>query len=83
VNVTLGARSLETFRNFSALFGQEIDLHQVGCLFLLGTPEAITAFEANVALQNALGVPSRVIGVDEARRLSPPNCPGQGVKFTV
>jgi sarcosine oxidase subunit beta len=71
VNVTLGARSLETFRNFSALFGQEIDLHQVGCLFLLGTPEAITAFEANVALQNALGVPSRVIGVDEARRLSP------------
>src|SRR5687768_18367901 len=28
VNVTLGARSLETFRNFTSLFGQEIDLHQ-------------------------------------------------------
>jgi sarcosine oxidase subunit beta len=35
----------------------------------------VAAFEANVALQNDLGVPSRVIGVDEARRLSPPSCP--------
>jgi sarcosine oxidase, subunit beta len=71
VNVTLGARSLETFRNFPSLFGQEIDLHQVGYLFLLSSPEAVAAFEANVALQNDLGVPSRMIGVEEARRLSP------------
>ncbi len=71
VNIALGARSLETFRDFPALFGQEIDLPQVGYLFLLGTPEAVAAFEANVALQNDLGVPSRVIDVEEARRLSP------------
>ncbi len=71
VNVTLGARSLETFRSFSAIFGQEIDLHQVGYLFLLSTPESVAAFEANVALQNDLGIPSRMIGVDEARRRSP------------
>ena len=71
VNIALGARSLETFRDFPARFGQDIDLHQVGYLFLLSTPEAVAAFEANVALQNELGVPSRVIGVDEARRLSP------------
>jgi sarcosine oxidase subunit beta len=71
VNITLGARSLETFRDFPARFGQPIDLQQVGYLFLLGTPEAVSAFEANVALQNDLGVPSRMIDVDEARRLSP------------
>ena len=71
VNIALGARSLETFRDFPRLFGQEIDFAQVGYLFLLGTPEAVAAFEANVALQNSLGVPSRMIGVDEARRLSP------------
>jgi sarcosine oxidase subunit beta len=71
VNIALGARSLETFRNFTSLFGQEIDLHQVGYLFLLSTPESVVAFEANVALQNDLGVPSRMIGVEEARRLSP------------
>jgi sarcosine oxidase subunit beta len=71
VNITLGARSLETFRDFSALFGQEIDLREVGYLFLLSSPEDVSAFEANVALQNDLGIPSRMIGVDEARRLSP------------
>src|SRR3712207_2703746 len=71
VNIALGARSLETFREFPRLFGQEIDFHEVGYLFLLDSPSAVSAFEANVALQNDLGVPSRVIGVDEACRLSP------------
>src|SRR5919107_3253510 len=71
LNIALGARSLETFRDFPRLFGQEIDLQQVGYLFLLGTPDDVAAFEANVALQNSLGVPSRMVGVDEARRLSP------------
>ncbi|SDZ16975.1 sarcosine oxidase subunit beta [Geodermatophilus africanus] len=71
VNIALGARSLEAFREFPRLFGQEIDLHQVGYLFLLGSRLAVRAFEANVALQNELGVPSRMISVAEARRLSP------------
>ena len=71
VNIALGARSLEAFRDFPARFGQEIDFRQVGYLFLLSTPEAVAAFEATVALQNDLGVPSRLIGVDEARRRSP------------
>jgi sarcosine oxidase, subunit beta len=71
VNIALGARSLETYRDFPARFGQEIDFCPVGYLFLLSTPEAVAAFEANVALQNDLGVPSRVIDVEEARRLSP------------
>lgn len=71
VNIALGARSLETFTNFGALFDQEIDFHQVGYLFLLSTPEAVSAFEANVALQNDLGVPTRMIEVAEAARRSP------------
>ena len=71
VNITLGARSLETFRDFPARFGQEIDFAAVGYLFLLSTPEAVAAFEDAVALQNGLGVPSRMIDVAEAQRLSP------------
>ena len=71
VNIALGARSLETFRDFPARFGQEIDFRQVGYLFLLSTPEAVAAFETNVALQNELGVPSRMISLAEAERLSP------------
>lgn len=71
VNIALGARSLETFTRFEELFGHDIDLHQVGYLFLLSTQESVDAFEANVALQNGLGVPSRLISVAEATALSP------------
>jgi len=71
VNIELGLRSLRTFETFAADLGQEIDLHQVGYLFLLDRPEHVAEFEANVALQNELGVPSRMIDVNEAKRLSP------------
>ncbi|MFC4785840.1 NAD(P)/FAD-dependent oxidoreductase [Nocardioides sp. MAHUQ-72] len=71
VNIELGLRSLETFERFADTFGQEIDLHRVGYLFLLDRPEHVAAFEQNVALQNELGVPSRMIDVAEAARLSP------------
>ncbi|MEV6350844.1 FAD-binding oxidoreductase [Actinoplanes sp. NPDC051851] len=71
VNIVLGARSLETFANFPALFGQEIDFHRVGYLFLLSEEASEKAFEASVALQNELGVPSRMVGVAEAGRMSP------------
>lgn len=71
VNIRLGARSLEAFARFGERPGQEIDLHRVGYLFLLSRPEDVASFERGVALQNELGVPSRMISVAEARRLSP------------
>ena len=71
VNIELGARSLRAFETFGATFGQEIDLRQVGYLFLLERPEHVEAFEKNIALQNELGVPSRLVDVTEAKALSP------------
>jgi len=71
VNITLGARSLETFADFAARFGQEIDFRRVGYLFLLSSPASVAAFEAGVALQNDLGIPARMISVAEAHRMSP------------
>ncbi|MFI6493390.1 NAD(P)/FAD-dependent oxidoreductase [Streptomyces sp. NPDC050564] len=71
LNIQLGARSLEAFARFGEEPGQDIGLHRVGYLFLLSTPEEVAAFEAGVRLQNALGVPSRMIDPAEARRLSP------------
>jgi sarcosine oxidase subunit beta len=71
VNVQLGLRSLRAFETFRQDFGQEIDLHQVGYLFLLDRPEDVALFEKSVALQNELGVPSRMLEVPEAKRLSP------------
>jgi sarcosine oxidase subunit beta len=71
VNVELGLRSLRTFETFEREFGQDIDLRHVGYLFLLDQPHHVEAFERNVAMQNELGVASRMIDVAEAKRLSP------------
>ena len=71
VNIRLAMRSMETFRTFADDFDQDIDYHEVGYLFLLDNEADVATFTANVALQNSLGVPSRIIDVAEARRLSP------------
>ncbi|MFG3182711.1 NAD(P)/FAD-dependent oxidoreductase [Streptomyces nigra] len=71
LNIRLGARSLEAFARFEQDTGYDIGLHRVGYLFLLSTPEDVTAFEAAVRLQNSLAVPSRMIDPAEARELSP------------
>jgi sarcosine oxidase subunit beta len=71
LNVALGLRSIEAFERFAERPGGEIDLHQVGYLFLLDREEDVRAFEAGVALQNALGVPSRLLAPEEARELCP------------
>jgi sarcosine oxidase, subunit beta len=71
INIALALRSLRTFETFGEQFGQEIDFHQVGYLFLLDSPADVTSFEHAVQIQNELGVPSRLIPVAEAAQLSP------------
>ncbi len=71
INIELGARSLEAFGRFPERPGQEIDLHTVGYLFLLSTEEQVSGFARDVALQNELGISSRMIDPAEAKRLSP------------
>lgn len=71
VNIELGKHSLDTFERFQADFDQQIDLHEVGYLFLLDNEEHIEAFARNAELQNALGVDSRMISIAEAKELSP------------
>ena len=71
LNIMLGKRSLDLFAEFPQRPGQEIDLHRSGYLFVLTRPEDVELFTASVALQNSLGVESRMVDVDEACRLSP------------
>ena len=71
VNIALGARSLEAFARFGERPGQEIDLHRVGYLFLLEHAEHVQAMTSAVALQNELGIRSRMVSPDEAQQLSP------------
>jgi sarcosine oxidase subunit beta len=71
LNVAIGLRSIEAFRRFGERPGAEIDLRQVGYLFLLDRADDVSAFEAGVALQNELGVPSRFVSLREAAKLCP------------
>lgn len=71
INIALGLRSLETFERFGEEFGQEIDLHQVGYLFLLESDADVAVFTKNAELQRSMGVDSRMISVTEAAALSP------------
>jgi sarcosine oxidase subunit beta len=71
LNIAIGLRGVEAFMRFAERPGGEIDFRQVGYLFLLDRPEDVPVFEQSVALQNELGVPSRVVDPEEAGRLSP------------
>jgi sarcosine oxidase, subunit beta len=71
INIHLALRSLRAFETFTEQFGQEIDFHQVGYLFLLDSAADVSSFGDAVRIQNELGVPSRMITVAEAARLSP------------
>ena len=71
LNIAIGLRGVEAFTQFARRPGGEIDFRQVGYLFLLDRPEDVPVFEESVALQNELGVPSRVVDPEEAGRLSP------------
>ncbi len=71
LNIALALRSLEAFGAFGVRPGWEIDLRRVGYLFLLDDPGDVAAFESSVALQNGLGVPSRLVEPAEAASLCP------------
>jgi sarcosine oxidase, subunit beta len=71
LNIRIALRSIEAFMRFAERPGGEIDLHQVGYLFALTTPEQVDAFTASIELQQRLGVPSRLLTPDEAGALNP------------
>ena len=65
LNIALGRRSLEAFARFGERPGAEIDLHQVGYLFLLDREEDVAAFEERRAAERARR-PIRLVPLDEA-----------------
>ncbi len=71
LNIQIAHRSLAAFRDFARRPGWEIDLRQVGYLFVLASESDVAVFEQNVALQNEYGVPSRMITAAQARELCP------------
>jgi sarcosine oxidase subunit beta len=71
LNIEIAKRSLAAYADFAHRPGWEIDYDEIGYLFVLTTEAEVATFERSVALQNRLGVPSRIIAPEEARELCP------------
>lgn len=72
-NCLLGQRSIAFFEQAQTLlqYPDDLEFKQEGYLILATTPEECTQFEKNVALQNACGIPSRVVSKAEALAIVP------------
>jgi sarcosine oxidase subunit beta len=71
VNIELSKLSIGMMERFADEMGQEVGLRRCGYLFMLDDAADLEQFKQNVALQNAHGAPSRVVGVEEIRELAP------------
>jgi sarcosine oxidase subunit beta len=71
VTIRMSLYSQNIYRHFKDEFGVPVDYHEIGYLFLLTTQQELDGFRRNVALQNSLGVPSRIIGPDEVKDIVP------------
>ena len=70
-NLALAERSLRAFEGFGRRPGASIDLHQVGYLFLHTDPDAWLTAQDAVTRQNAQGIDSRILSIEEAAAKSP------------
>ena len=71
VNIELSKLSIGMMERFPAEMDQAVGLRRCGYLFLLDNDADLAQFRANVALQNRLGVPSRLVDLAEIAALAP------------
>ncbi len=71
LNIEIARRSMDAFRAFDRRPGWEIDLKEVGYLFVLSREEDVRQFEQSVALQASLGLPTRLLTAAGVRELCP------------
>jgi sarcosine oxidase, subunit beta len=71
VNILLSRYSIERLKRFGEEVGGEAGLKQIGYLLLVSDPQRWEEYRRSAALQNSLGVASRVLSAAEARDLLP------------
>ena len=71
VNVRLSLYSIDRLRHFEEEVGGFAGLKQIGYLLLVSDPETWKQYRSNVALQQSLGVRSRLLTPPEIRDLVP------------
>lgn len=71
INIQFSLESVAFWRRWDEEIGLPADYREDGYLFLAQTEDEAETFKRNVALQNSMGVPSRLISSAEADRLVP------------
>lgn len=71
VNIELSKVSIAMMERFGAEMDQEVGLRRCGYLFLLDSEPDVEQFRKNAALQNSLGIPTRVLDPEETAGLVP------------
>lgn len=71
VNAAIVHRSIAFWNEFEQRTGAPFDFRRHGYLFLLTTGEQLATFRRAVAMQNELGIDSRIIGAAEVAELVP------------
>jgi sarcosine oxidase subunit beta len=70
-NIRLSMESLQVFERFADEFEAEIDFRQHGYLFLATESQDWAEFQANVVVQQRMGVPVRLLSPEEIGELAP------------
>jgi len=82
MNCQLGLASLEILENLNEELGMDIGLHQGGYLMVAYRDSEFEQLKKNVALQNSLGIASRVVTKEEAYEICPALSAEDAVGFT-
>ncbi len=70
VNVRLAWESFKILQNFEEVVGGDPGFEKVGFMLLV-PPEALETFEQNIAMQQSVGVDTRIISREDAKELAP------------
>ena len=70
VTARMSLQALHVFQNFDEIVGGDCDFHQCGFLVAAGEGQ-IDTLRDNVAMQQAVGIDTRLVSVEELRDLAP------------
>ena len=70
INARLAWESFKIFKNFDEMVGGDVGFVHTGFMAIVGE-DAIEGLEHNVALQQAVGIDTSIVSLEEARELAP------------
>lgn len=71
VNARMSLEAVRYFEHFAELVGEPFDFRQHGYLFVTRSAETLAAAASAVSMQQGLGIPSRMVGIEDIASLHP------------